>query len=164
MSERLYELTAQYREALDNVYVDTETGEVVGGLELDALEGAINDKAEAIAVVIKEKMNFANACKAEIDSITKKQKTTLKEVDFLKEYLKTNLEALNIPKVQTPRTTISFRTSTSVEVTDESKLPKQFIIEKTTYSPDKVALKELLNSGATVDGACLRTSKNIQIK
>lgn len=164
MKEKLYELTAQYRDVLDGIYVDTETGEIVGGTELDKLEGAINDKAEAIAVVIKEKTAFADACKAEIDQLNKRQKSALREADFLKEYLKTNLDALSIPKLKTPRCSISFRTSYSVDITDKEKIPTAFMVSKTTVEPDKVAIKEAINNGELVDGAVLVTKRNIQVK
>lgn len=45
-----------------------------------------------------------------------------------------------------------------------SKLPKEFVSEKTTISANKTAIKEAIKKGIEVEGAHLETNENLIIK
>ena len=61
---KLYEIANQYRDAMDNIEVD-ENGELLNADQLEAVDGAFDDKAEAVAVYIKELSCFVAALKDE---------------------------------------------------------------------------------------------------
>ena len=59
---------------------------------------------------------------------------------------------------------LSYRKSESVEITNENALPKEFIKEKITTAPDKVAIKDALKNWVEVPWASIITKQNLQIK
>jgi predicted DNA-binding transcriptional regulator YafY len=77
---------------------------------------------------------------------------------FSQEQVSAIEEAIEIEKMH-----ISFRKSTTAEV-DENAISKDWCVEKTTYTPDKKAIKAALESGQKIEGASLAEHQNIQIK
>jgi hypothetical protein len=140
--------------------VDMETGEIVDCDRLEELQMERDDKIQNIALWIKNLESDAEAYKKEKDSFADKQKVAENKVKRLKEYLGTYLDG---QAFKSTRVNISFRSSESVNVTDISKVPEQFL-KYAEPTADKTAIKKMLKSGFTVDGAELVTSNNIQIK
>lgn len=140
--------------------VDMETGEIVDCDKLEELQIERDDKIQNIALWIKNLESDAEAYKKEKESFADKQKVAENKVKRLKEYLGTYLDG---QAFKSTRVNISFRSSESVNVTDISKVPEQFL-KYAEPTADKTAIKKMLKSGFTVDGAELVTSNNIQIK
>ena len=67
MGETLYSLSTALQTAIDGGYIfDEETGEIIWEPDdIDALEIAVAEKAEACAIVRKNKIALADAIKAE---------------------------------------------------------------------------------------------------
>lgn len=64
------------------------------------------------------------------------------------------LNAAGLPGLKLPSVSVSFATiAPSVVVTDKGALPPEFICTKT--EPDRAAIRDALNAGQTVPGACL---------
>ena len=59
---------------------------------------------------------------------------------------------------------LSYRKSESVEISNENALPKEFMKEKITTAPDKVAIKEALKNWQEVPWASIKINNNLQIK
>ena len=74
------------------------------------------------------------------------------------------MQQFELDVIDTPTTKISFRSSQSVEITDENAIDKQFKTQIITTKIDKMEIKRAIKGGATVDGAELITNKNLQIK
>ena len=129
---KLYNIADAYRKALESIEIDPETGEVVFLDNLDELNDTFETKAEAVACYIKEL--YAAGCMSQVGK----------------------------DKMQTPRCALSFRRSTQVHISDESKLPESLLKVKT--EPDKTAIKDLLKNGTAVEGAELISVRNLQIK
>lgn len=139
--------------------VDTETGEIIDHAALAALEMARDKKIENIAMWHKELLAEAAALKAEADKLMARRKTAENKAESLKSYLD---EVLGGEKFKTARVAISYRKSEPVEITNQAKIPQEFLRVKT--EPDKTAIKAALKAGKEVDGARLVESRNIQIK
>lgn len=160
----LYNLSAQYRSALDNIDVDPETGELVGCADLDGINDAFESKAEAVACYIKELSADALAIKNEEATLYERRKANEKRVDRMKTYLSYCMGAAEVSKLNTPRCTVSFRASQEVQVINMDVLPEKFRRVKTTVEPDKVGIKAAVNGGDKVPGVIVVQKKNIQIK
>lgn len=141
--------------------VDAETGEVIDPEALDALMIYKDDKIEGIALWIKNLVSDAAAFKAEKEAFAARQKAAENKAESLKKYL---AYALDGQKFSTNRCAISFRKSEKIEISDDLLIPKEFIREKTTYEPDKTAIKEAIKAGNEVAGCRLVESFNTQIK
>ena len=140
--------------------VDMETGEIVDCEKLEDLQMERDSKIQNIALWIKQLEAEAEAYKKEKESFDKKKSVAENKAKSLKEYLSNYLAGQSFKSI---KVNVSFRTSDSVNITDISKIPEQFlkIAEPTA---DKTEIKKLLKAGTAVAGAELITKQNIQIK
>lgn len=83
------------------------------------------------------------------------------QAEELKNELK---DLLGGKKLETPELTIAFRKTTSVAITDESKLPAWMIRTKTVKEPNKDLIRQALDDGHAVSGAELRTNLSVTVK
>ena len=140
--------------------VDMETGEIIDPDKLTQLQMEFDDKVEGIALWIKNLLSDAEAIKNEKDKLAERQKVCENKAKSLKKYLS---ECLMGQKFKTPKVSISFRKSDSVDVFDIGKIPKEYLKYKDP-DPDKTAIKTALKSGKDVPGAKIVENQNIQIK
>lgn len=157
----LYELNKQIEEAVENGFVDAETGEILDDSALNDLQMARDEKIENIAIMIKNYKAEAEAIKAEKMNLAKRQQVMENRAEWLKRYLASNLDPGE--KVTTPRASISWRKSETVEVEDIWKIPDQYL-KRRDPDPDKTAIKAALKAGEQITGAMLVTKNNLQIK
>lgn len=159
---KLYDIQEQYRAWLNKV--EEQDGELTEAdlAELDNNETDFKEKANNYAGLIL-------TLEAEAEALTeagKKQlaraKAKTDKAEFLRARLTTACTERGVDKLETLNAVISFRRSQSVQISDESKLPKEFI--KTVEKADTAAIRAALISGKTVDGAELIENKNIQVK
>lgn len=159
----LWQIKEDYLQALNSLQVDEETGEITGFAEYDKLGGDFRDKAEAVALYIKNTEALAADIKAEEQALAKRRKAAENKVARLKGYLDTCLHDAGYEELETARAKVSYRKTTEVHITDEQALPPMYIITNFTTRPDKVALKAALKEGE-VAGAELVTTSKIQIR
>ncbi len=162
--ERLYNITSNYLDILNNLEIDEETGELLNFDKLEELDSKLEDKAEAVALYIKNEQSIAGQIKQEEASLAARRKQHENKAERLKDYLSYSLLSANKLKIETSKASLSFRKSESVEVNDIDLIPKEFIKVKTTESADKTAIKKALKSGQNIDGAVLKINQNLQIK
>jgi hypothetical protein len=62
------------------------------------------------------------------------------------------------------RVELAWRKSEAVEITDEFKVPDQFIKIEQVSKIDKLAIKENIKAGEEVPGAVLVTRQNLTVK
>ena len=141
--------------------VDLETGEILDEQAFEALQIERNEKLENIALWVKNLLSESEALKAEEKSFYERRKAAENKAESLKRYLDS---ALKGQKFNTTKVAISYRKSTSVDVLDVSKLPKQYQVVKTEVVPDKKAIGDTLKAGNKITGAELVERNNIQIK
>lgn len=140
--------------------VDMETGEIIDPARLDELQMDRDTKIENIACWIKNLNADAEAFKAEKQSFADRQKTAENKAESLKMYLANYLAG---QKFSTPKVAISFRKTSSVNVTDISQLPEEFL-KFADPTPDKTAIKNAIKAGTTVTGAEIVEGQSISIK
>ncbi|MDE7323069.1 MAG: siphovirus Gp157 family protein [Lachnospiraceae bacterium] len=145
--------------------VDMETGEIVNVDALNTLEMERDAKIENIALWIKNLLSDAEQMKAERDALAEREKSAKNKAENLKKYLS---GYLNGKKFSTPKVAISFRNSTSVEVSDINKIMSlddaDSYLKYSEPTPDKTAIKNAIKSGVQIPGCSLVEKSNIQIK
>lgn len=141
--------------------LDMETGEIIDSGRLDALFMEKNQKIENVALWIKNLQADALAFKAEKDAFAARQKAAENKVESLKVWLE---KALQGEKFSSTRCAVSWKPSEAVKFTDESIVPKKYLVKTITFRPDKTAIKSAIKAGLKVKGAELVKTMNPQIK
>jgi len=139
--------------------INYETGEILDVQRLEMLEIAKEKKIENVALWIKNLESEAAALKKEKDAFTQREKSTKNRIESLKKYLE---NALQGQKFQTTKCAISFRTSTTLEMSEKAEIPEEF--RKYSFDLDKTKMKEALKNGANYKGFWLQKNQKIQIK
>lgn len=125
-------------------------------------ESELKEKAINYGYVIRSFEYENDIIDAEIKRLKAIKEQKEKAIDRLKDAVKDAMNLYGIEKVDSPALKLSFRKSESVEISEN--LDKRFMIEKVTYQPDKVAIKEAIKNGESIEGAVLLINQNLQIK
>jgi len=156
----LYEITGAYKNIEDLL----EKGSEELAVYLDSIEMQMENKVNNIVRYSKNLELTALAINTEIARMTDLKKGYEKKSEALIDYISNTMQRNGIEKIDTEVCKLSFRKSSTVEIDDTTKIPKEYVVEKVSYSPDKKAIKEAIEKGVTVDGAHIENHKNLQIK
>lgn len=140
--------------------VDMETGEIIDSAKLDELQMDRDTKIENIACWIKNLTADAEALKAQKQAFADRQKAAENKAESLKHYLSSYLDG---QKFSTDKVAISFRKTSSVNVTDLMQIPEQYL-KFADPTPDKTAIKKAINDGVVIVGAEIVEGQSISIK
>ena len=155
VSQRIEELSEQM--------VDIETGEINEEIfaELTELVEEKEDRLEGIFLHIKNLASDITALKVERDSFDKRIKRKTREMDRLLDWTTMLQKGKTF---ETDKVRVKYRKSQKVEIRNELLIPGQYMTYKTTSSPDRKAIKEVLKNGGYVEGAVLveRFNPNIE--
>ena len=152
---KLYEITREFKE----VEGITDVPECAVRDTLEAISGEFKDKALAVTAFIKNQDADIETLKAHSKVIADKIRVISNKNDSMREYLRLNMEACGISKIESPYFNITLgKPSEVVEVEDITLIPKRFI--KTAVSADKAAIKKQIKSGAEVLGAKISMGKS----
>ncbi|MBR1962289.1 MAG: siphovirus Gp157 family protein [Alistipes sp.] len=158
----LYELTSEHRLICDAI--EEAGGEITP--EIEAML-AINEenfltKAEGYAEIIAKYTILAENAKTRKAQCERVQKIAENAVKRMKERIAQAMEEYNLPKVEVGMHKFSFRTSKAVDITDEAKIPNEYI--KVATSVDKTKLRADLMAGVVIEGAELKEKKSLQVR
>lgn len=148
---KLYEIADKYRNALDALSVDAETGEVSGVEQVDAVEGEFDEKLTACAIKIRELDNDSAFCAAEISRLRDIKKSVDKKRKWLAVYVADAMSRTGKRRIDDPRARAYLRASERVVV--DADLPAEYYRVKTVKEPDLTAVKKALKAGESVRGA-----------
>lgn len=168
MNRTLYEISNEIKAFL----IAVEDGEIPEEAIADTLEGIemeANEKIDNILSLYKHYSASANAIKAEIDNLTKRQKAYARKAERLLEYIGECLKRMNNDGFESPRHKLTYRKSEAVELTNEKAF---FDWARENYpgaiiTTEKAALseiKEAIQDGVNVPGAQIVTRLNPQVK
>ena len=158
---KLYELAQNYAQLLE-VAEEIESDALVDTLE--ALQDAIEDKAENIAKLIKNLEADAKIIKEEEQRLAERRRAIEAKVDKLKTYLQEQLETAGLQKVKRPTITVAIQVNTpSVDVIDETAIPSDFLIPQAPKL-DKRSILERLKKGEAIPGVTLKQTKGVRIR
>jgi hypothetical protein len=122
----------------------------------------LQEKAINYGYVIKNFESEVDIIEEEIKRLNALKKARINAVEKLKTNISDAMQLFGILEVKAPTFKMNFRTSESVEIFEG--LDNEFITEKVSYQPDKIAIKNAIKEGRTVNGAALVTNFNLQIK
>jgi uncharacterized protein YoxC len=160
---KLYELTQNYLN-LQVLLEDETIGEDVINKALNEVDGEIEDKAENIAILIKNLESDAEGTKKEEDRLAVKRAALENRVKGLKIYLETTMRAVNKLKFKTKLFSFNIQNNApSVEVTDEKSIPKEYFVEQDPKL-DRKALLAALKDGKEIQGATIKQTKSLRIR
>ena len=152
---------AAVREEMTQAWFDT----------LDGMEIAIQEKAESVALYIKNLDYEIKAIKSEKSRLDARLKSKEKSCKNMLEYLKNCLEAAKLKKIETPRAAISIRNNPeSVEIADEKSFigwaqdNNDDLLRYKDPEVNKTAVKQLLKAGEEVPFAKLIRTQSLTIK
>ena len=151
----LYEINDQIM-----ALIDEETGEITDIESLNALQIERDTKIENIALWIKNLKADAETFKAEKQAFEERQKRAEKKAESLKNYL---VSALDGQKFKTARVECSYRSSESVNVTDITVIPTEYL-RFAEPTADKTAIKAAIKAGKEIAGAEIVLKQNLLIK
>ena len=194
----LYEITAEFADLFDrfdeiaNYTPDTdeygryitEEGDIIEDLEayrqsyltawfdtLTSIEGEFNEKAENVAVYIKNLTADINEMKAEEKRLKSRRVSAENQVERMKKYLINSMQAIGVKKISMPRARITLRLNAeSVVVENEKALidwatrHDETILKYQEPELKKTDIKELLRMGEKIPFAHLERKESVTIK
>jgi t-SNARE complex subunit (syntaxin) len=158
---KLYEISSNYLQLLD--MADSLDAEVFQDT-LSAIEEALEDKVENVAKLVRCLEADIKAIKEEEQRLADRRKAVENKISGIKEYLQSQMEVAGLEKVKRPTITVSIQANPpSVEVTDESLIPSDYMVPQPSKI-DKKAIMTALKDGLFIDGCSLKQGKGLRIK
>lgn len=163
----LYQLTGQYQFLL-SLMEDPDTDPQIIEDSLEAVSGEIEVKADGYARVMAELEARKAAVKAEKDRLAALESSLGKNIDRMKESLKTSMIATGKTKFKTDLFSFSVQKNPpKVVIDDPSRIPEGFLIPQPP-KVDTVSIKESLKSvdaGSMWEGIChLEQGESLRIR
>ncbi|MGY6217338.1 siphovirus Gp157 family protein [Methylolobus aquaticus] len=162
----LYELSETYRRALE-AFTDPDVdlpAEAVADT-LEGLEGALQDKAVNVAKFMRNLEAFAEAVKAAEENMARRRKAIENRARWIKDYLKTNMEACGIQKIESPWFVLAIQKNpAAVEILNEAAVPDEFNEAVITVKLDKAGIKQAIEAGREVPGAALSRGTRLVVR
>lgn len=127
---------------------------------------SLRNKSTSVIAYSRQLELTEDAISTEIKRLTDMKKVIVNRHTKFKEYVKENMEMLNLQKVDTPLGTLTIaKNPVSVEIFDESLIADEYKKEKVIISIDKIAIKDAIKNGENVQGAKLVEDKtSLRIK
>lgn len=148
--------------------VDMDTGEILDNEAFDALQMERETKLENIALWIKNLTAEAKAIRAEEISLADRRKVCENKAERLKQYLS---DALDGEKFQTAKCAVTFRKTTSVEITDTLAAAawledngQSDLVQYQMPKIGKTELAKILKNGTEVPGCELVQNLSMGVK
>jgi chromosome segregation ATPase len=162
----LYEIDRDIQAFIDGLFaMADENGEV--DIDMDILEDLKEQrqtKLENIALYIKNLASEASAIKEEENSLSERRKRLERKCERLKGILVRSMTENNEKEISSPRYCAKIRDSKATEIYDDKILPPEYIVGKTTYAPDKTAIKKAIEAGNEVAGARIVINHNLKLE
>ena len=162
----LYELTEDYMNLLE-LAEDPDIDEQAFMDTLEGIEGALEDKAEDYAKVIRTLEGDAAACDAESKRLRNKKQTIENNIKRMKTALQYAMEATGKTKFKTALFSFGIQKNPAAVVIDEGyieNIPDRFLIPQDPQI-DKKAIKEALKAGEDLEGiAHLEQTESLRIR
>lgn len=163
---KLYEITNGFMKLLDDKETEELTEEEKEQIGKQLVE-ALQVKSANIIAYYQDQNTILNAIDEQIKRLQEYKKITKNKIDRYKEYVKSNMEALGIDKIQNELGTLSIAKSPiSVEVVDPEKIPPEYKQEVTEVKILKDKIKnDFKATGEIIDGVRIITDNtNLRIK
>ena len=146
---KLYELSEQYQTAFNELSSLVEDGSLPVEAMTDTLEalgGELREKAKNVGAWIKNLEADVKALKEAESALAVRRKSIESRVGWAYEYLQSNMENNGITEIDCSLYSLKIQKNPpSVHIFGE--VPKEYLTVKVVESPDKKAIKELIQNG-----------------
>lgn len=157
---KLYELTTEFAE-FQRLIDSEEFDEKTIADTLESIQGEIMDKGRNVAAFFQNLDAESEALKAAESRIAARRKSIESRADWLREYLRTNMERCGISKIECPEFVVTLGKPRDVcEIVNESELPDLYVKTKTVTTPDKALILKAMKDGYDVPGAKIGKGKS----
>lgn len=157
----LYDLTGSYAQIQQMI---EEGADDLSGI-LETVEGAIEEKLEGYAMVIRNIESDVEGLKGEEKRLADRRKTMENGILRMKKSMQDSLSSTEGKKIVGEKFTFTIRKNPpALKVLDEKLIPKKFISTSTVKTIDNKAIVEQLKAGNKVAGAELSQGESFQIK
>jgi len=157
---------AEQLEAEDPLLAQTALGELESVLlQEEGNKQKLSDKADATCWVIdhlRAQANYRAAQAKRLADIAKADNTRADALETSLLYVLTRLQP-EAKRFSFPNHEITSRKSIIVEITDLNKITAEWLVVKTTTTPDKNAIKDAIKKGTKVEGAAVINRTNWKI-
>lgn len=163
---KLYEITNELTQAIE-LYNNVEADEQLAEVEktLTDLSLSFQDKAVGVALYILNTEADSVAIQTELDRLKALQGKADKKADWLREYLKRNMELTGNVEIDGTKVRLKIKKNPpSVIVESESLVPETYKRTKTIIEIDKSAIKEAHKQGIGVAGTKVSQGTRLEIK
>lgn len=157
---KLYSLTKSYQEVLDLI----EEGAMDLTDTLESITDAVEDKVENIAKLVKTLEAEAAGIKVEEQRLADRRKSRENHAKRLKEYAEGAMLQTGQKKIKGPLFTIAIQKNPpSVNISDESLIPKAYFVEQAPTLNKKEVLQDL-KLGLPIPGAEIKQTESLRIR
>ena len=163
---KLYEIRNGMIDTLD-IFLESEQTEMDRENYNDIMEYLKEELKSKSTDLIKYIRNLElenTVTKLEIERLEDLKKGKEKKIKSIKSYIKEILLDLDKKKVETELGNLSLRKTTSVEITDISKIPKEYLVVKEEVTPSKKLIGDSLKKNILIDGTVLKEDYSVLIK
>lgn len=134
----------------------------------EGIDGELEFKAEATAIVINELKTDAAKFATEIKRLSQKKKSLENYADRLKKLLEETMEAAEKPKFKTELYSFNIQNNPkSVKLSEDidiSKIDEKFFKDRKVEDINKILVKKALEDGEEIAWAQLQQTKGLRIK
>ena len=163
MNNTLYDIRCNFVNLMNNDELTEEQVQEIG----QELAIELKNKSSNIIAYMIDTESLLERIKAEEKRLADMRKVGEARLEKFKKYVKENMEALELQKIQTELGTLSIaKNPLSVEVTELDKVPQEFLKQEIKISADKTAIKEhFKETGEVPEGCIIYTDRtSIRIK
>ena len=156
----IYELQGAYAQVQQLIVEGAE------GLEetLESIEGAIEDKLESYAMVIRNIESDVEGLKAEEKRLADRRRVMENGIKRMKGNMQDAMSSTGEKKIKGEKFTFTIQKNPpSLKVLDESIIPKEFFVE-VAPSLDKKAVMERLKANEEIPGAQISQGESLRIR
>lgn len=158
----LFDLSTDYKQVYD--LITEQEDEQILKDTLASINDAIEDKADGYVAVIKTLEGDNKAIDEEIKRLRQRKTSNQNGVKRLKENLQEVMEQTGKEKFKTALNSYSIANNPpSLDITDESLIPKQYYIEQQPKL-DKKELLKVVKDGLEIKGVELKQSRSLRVR
>lgn len=160
----LYEYANEYQKVIDLIENSDEiTPELLD--TLNSVSTDARDKIKNVAAYIKNLEALSKNIDDAINEMQLRQFKIEKKSESLKDYLRYNMEILQVKEVNTPQFDVKIRYNNyALHIEDNELLPREYFKERTSVSIDKQQIIQDLKNDILVPGASFKKKSTVNIK
>lgn len=161
MNNTLYDIRCKFVELMNSEELTEEQVQELG----TELAKELQNKSSNIIAYIVNSESLLERIKAEEKRLADMRKNGEAKLEKFKEYVKNNMEVLELQKIQTELGTLSIgKNPISVEITQEDEVPTEFKQEVVTTKIDKKAIAQHFKDTGEVPNGCVIHTNNTSLR